>query len=377
MFNEARRAAWVEISTGNIASNFNAIRRLAPKAETLACIKADAYGHGIVKTAWVFVRENVDYLGVATLDEAVKLRSAGIKSKIVLLYPVPRPNIKDAIDLRLILTVTSIDDAKLISEAVIRSEAKSATQIFIELETGMGRLGFLPSQESIRCISEIESLPGVEMLGVLSHFASADDPDLSFARKQLDSFNSFISGLREAGLDTGRLTMANSAAIMALPESHFDIIRPGIALYGLYPSETMDKSTLPLSPVMTVKANIIYIKKVPSGFPVSYGSRFTTERDSLIASLPIGYGDGMPRAASGKARVLVRGGYAPIVGTICMDVCMVDVTDIPGVCEYDEVVVLGEQGGKSIAAAEIAENSHTSVYEVVCRFGQRLPAKYL
>jgi len=171
--------------------------------------------------------------------------------------------------------------------------------------------------------------------------------------------------------------MANSAAIMALPDSHFDIIRPGIALYGLYPSETMDKNILALKPAMSIKANITYLKKTPAGFPVSYGSLFVTQRESLIATLPLGYGDGLTRHTKGNARVIVRGHIVPIVGVVCMDQCMADVTDVPGVCEYDEAVILGEQGGARITAEEIAVDSDTISYEIVCRFGQRLPKRYI
>jgi alanine racemase len=386
MFNEGQRAAWVEISSGHIRENYLAIRNLAKDAEVIACIKADAYGHGIVEAARMLAREGAEYLGVATVGEAASIRNAGIDEcrsinqrfpNIVLLSPLPRGNIKDAVDLSLIPVVTTYEDAKLLSETVIRAGTEKETPFFISLETGMGRLGFMPGQESLKEIAEIAALPGIRMLGIFSHFATADEPDLSFARAQLGAFNAFDSQLRAFGVHTGKRTMANSAAVMALPESRFEAIRPGITLYGLYPSETMDKSILPLRPAMSVKAHIIYLKKVPAGFSVSYGRRFVTERESLIATLPVGYGDGLARCQSGKARVLIRGRYAPVIGTICMDLCMVDVTDIPGVSEYDEAVIMGEQGGLRISAEEIAANSGTIVYEVVCRFGQRLPRKYI
>ena len=376
MFTEARRAAWTEVSLGNIRDNYLALRGLAPGCEVIACIKADAYGHGIVKTAWEFVREGIEYLGVATLDEATELRSAGMRTKIVLLSPAPRANIKDVIDLQLIPVLTCLKDAELLSDAALRFGAKESVPFFVGLDTGMGRLGFLPSHEAANDIIALTSFPGITMLGIFSHFATADEPDLDFAHAQLETFNTFAQNLNDVGIATGKRTLANSAGMMALPESRFDIVRPGIALYGIYPSETMDKSIVELKPAMSVKANIAYIKKVPAGSGISYGRCFTTERESLIATLPIGYGDGLPRAVSGKARVLVRGQYAPVVGTICMDLCMADVTDVPGVEEYDEVVLLGEQGGLTITAEEIAKNSATCAYEVICRFGQRLPRKY-
>jgi alanine racemase len=376
MFDEARRSVWMEISRGNIKDNYLAIRNLAKDCEIIACIKGDAYGHGIVKTAWALVREGVEYLGVATIDEAISLRSAGIRTNIVLLSPVPRGNTKDVIDLRLIPVITTFEDAKLLSDMVQRTEAKDISY-FIAVETGMGRLGFMHTTESFEDIIAISHLPGLTMLGVHSHFSSADESDLSFSLNQLEEYAAFVSHLQEVGIDTGKRSMANSAAIMALPDSHFDIVRPGIALYGIYPSDTIDKSIIGLKPAMTVKAHIVYLKKVPAGTPVSYGHKFITDRESLIATLPVGYEDGLPRNTFGKARILVRGHYAPIVGTICMDLCMADVTDVPGVQEYDEVTLIGEQDGKRISAEEIAENSGTIAYEVLCRFGLRIPRKYV
>ena len=383
MFNEARRAAWVEISLGNIRDNFRSLREHARGSEVIACVKADAYGHGIVKTAWELVKANTDYLGVATIDEAIAIRAAGIRAKIVLLSPVPRGNFRDALDLRLIPVITSLTDAGLLSEAAARFGGKERIPFFISLETGMGRLGFLPTAGAIADIIKIASLPGIELLGVFSHFATADEPDLTFSKKQLAAFNAFADRIYESGFVIKKRSIANSAGLIALPESRLDIVRPGVSLYGLYPSETMlnsyskGENAIQLNPAMSVKANIVYIKNVPPGFPVSYGSRFVTTRDSLIASLPIGYGDGLSRNMTGKARVLVRGRYAPIIGTICMDQCMADVTDIPGVGEYGEVVIMGEQEGNTIPAEEIAANSGTNVYEAVCRFGQRLPRRYI
>ena len=366
----------MEISLSNIRENYHAIRSLAKGREVIACIKGDAYGHGILKLAWEYVREGAEYLGVATIEEATALRSSGIRTPIVLMSPVPRRNAKDVVDLGLIPIITTLEDAVLVSNTAVNIGAKKDIPFFIAVETGMGRLGFMYTPEAMSEIFQILSMPGIRMIGLYSHFATADETDLSHARAQLGRFIDFETHLREAGVSVGKRTIANSAAIMALPESLFDIVRPGIALYGLYPSKTMDRGALPLKPVMSVKADIVYLKTVPPGFAVSYGSHFVTERESIIATLPIGYGDGLPRATSGKGRILVRGQFAPLVGTICMDMCMADVTDITGVSEYDEVVLMGEQGGKTIPAEEIAENSDTIVYETICRFGQRLPRKY-
>ena len=376
MYNELQRAAWAEISLGNIRDNLLAIRNLARGREVLACLKADAYGHGLVKTAWELVRSGVEYLGVATIEEAAELKRAGVRAEIVILSAVPRGNTKDVMDLDLISVITTYEDARLLSDTTVRFGAKRELRYFIAIETGMGREGFMPTPEAFADIAAITSMPGMRMIGTFSHFATADAPDLSFARNQLNKFNDYISLLAEAGVKAGKRTIANSAAIMALPGSYFEIIRPGIALYGLYPSEDMDKSVLHLKPAMSIMANIIYLKKTPAGFPVSYGSSFVTRRDSLIATLPLGYGDGLPRHTKGNARIIVHGRYAPIVGAVCMDHCMADVTDVPGVREYDEAMILGAQGTASITAEDIAADSDTIPYEVVCRFGLRLPRKY-
>jgi alanine racemase len=376
MHNEARRAAWVEISLGRIADNFREIKRLAGDSETICCIKADAYGHGIVKTAWELIKAGADAFGVATIMEAVALRSAGIRKDIILLSVTPRGNLKDILDLNLTPVITSAEDARLLSETAGRTGTKTPIPYYVAVETGMGRLGFLYTERGVAEIVSLAHIPHIRMKGIFSHFATSDEQDLSFAHAQLRIFDAFATQLAKAGIDPGQKSIANSAAIMMLPESRFDVVRPGIALYGLYPSGAVDKSRLPLFPAMSVRAYIVYLKKVPAGFSVSYGRHFTTVRESMIATISIGYGDGLPRILGGKGRVIVRGKYAPIIGTICMDQFMVDVTDVPGVQEYDEITVMGEQDGLTITAEEIAESAGTISYEIVCRFGQRLPKVY-
>jgi alanine racemase len=376
MHNEARRAAWTEISLGRIADNFKEIKRLAGDSEIICCVKADAYGHGIVKTAWELVKAGTDALGVATIPEAVELRSAGIRKDIVVLSAVPRGNLKDVLDLNLTPVITSAEDARRLSETGAYAGNGKQISFFAAVETGMGRLGFLYTEKDVADIVHLSVLPHLRMKGIFSHFATADEADLSFARSQLRIFEAFATQLAKAGVNPGQKTIANSAAIMMLPEARFDVVRPGIALYGHYPSDAVDKSRLPLAPAMSVRANIVYLKKVPAGFSVSYGKHFTTTRESLIATIPLGYGDGLPRVLSDKGRVIVRGRYAPIVGTICMDQFMIDVTDVPGVTEYDEITIMGEQDGLEITAEEIGALSGTISYEVTCRFGQRLPKVY-
>ncbi|MDR1797820.1 MAG: alanine racemase [Clostridiales Family XIII bacterium] len=377
MVYEARRAAWVEIDLGAITENFHSLRRLAFGCETIACVKADAYGHGLVKVSWELVKAGTEYLGVATIEEAMDLRAAGIPVPIVLFGAPPRENIKEALDQQVIPVITTYDDAQLLSEMAVRMDLPHDAEIFIAVETGMGRLGFLHTVKGLDQIREIYQMPKIKVKGIFSHFATADEPDPHFAIEQIERFGAFDKQLTMLGLDIGSRTMANSAAIMYFPQAHFEIVRPGISLYGLYPSEDVDKEILPLRPAMSVKANIVYLRNVPAGYSVSYGRRFVTQRPSTIGTIPIGYADGLSRSLTGKARVLVGGHFAPIVGTICMDQCMIDLTDVPGVYEYDEVVVMGAQSGNMILAEEIGAASGTIGYEVVCRFGQRLPHIYL
>jgi len=377
MFNETRRAAWTEIDLGNVVFNYSALRNLAGTAEVIACIKADAYGHGSVKIAWELIKTGVEMLGVATLEEAVQLRSIGIRTPIILLSTTPRSNVKDLMDLNVIPLITTLEDAKMFSEIIRKfSTRKIDYEVFIALETGMGRLGFTYEKSSIDEIIEISKLPGIKIKGIFSHLATADEKDRSYTGKQILRFNDFARDIRDAGFDVNYKTIVNSAGIINYPEAHFNAIRPGVSLFGMYPGPEVDRSKIELEPAMSVKANIVYIKKLPPECGVSYGKKFVTERESIIGTLPLGYADGLPRILTGKGRVLVHGEYAPIVGAICMDQCMIDLTDIPGVKEYDEVVIMGKQGDKEITVDEIAEKSGTINYEVTCRFGQRMPKVY-
>jgi alanine racemase len=242
----------------------------------------------------------------------------------------------------------------------------------------MGRIGFLRDDAAAVEIRRIAALPNLAISCIASHFATSEEDDTSYARGQIDAFNQFCARLSEAGIRPRARSIANSAAIARFPEARFEAVRPGISLYGVYPSDAVDRNILPLSPVMSVKARIVYLKKVPAGYSVSYGRHFTTSRESLIATLPLGYADGLPRNLSGAGRVIIRGKYAPIIGSICMDQCMVDVTDIPDAREYDEATILGSDGGLSVTADEIAGKCSTISYEILCRFGQqRLERAYL
>jgi alanine racemase len=370
-----RRPAWVEIDSQALNHNFLEMKRLASNSQIMCCIKADAYGHGLVKAAWEFVKSGCDYLAVATLLEVVELRVAGIRTPIVLLTAAPRENVKDIIDLDVITVLSNIEDAELLNDEVLKSGAKPS-QVLIAVETGMGRLGFTHTMGSIAEIKEISMMEGIDIKGIFSHFAAADEEDDSYTLKQIENFNLYARELEKVNIAYGGKTLCNSAGVMRYPEAHYDIVRPGISLYGEYPSTVFNRSFAELKPVMTVKAHIVHIKEVPAGFSVSYGMRFKTERKSIIGTVPVGYGDGLPRTLTGMGRVIINGVYAPIIGTICMDMCMVDLTDVPDAKLYDEVTFLGSSHGLTITADEIAQKTGTINYEILTRFGQRLSRIY-
>jgi alanine racemase len=376
MYNETRRAAWVEIDIDALNNNYRALRRLAPNSAVIAAVKADAYGHDAVKASWEFVKAGVEYLGVATLDEAVELRKAGVRTPIVLLGATPRGNVKDILDLKIIPLVPSYEDAALLSETAGRFSPGRPVDVFLAVETGMGRLGVIFDGPGAEQIEQIAKLPHINIAGVFSHLSAADDDDPSFTLDQIEYFDSIVSSLAGMGIRPKIRTIANSAGLMRYPQAHYEIVRPGVSLYGIYPAPDMNDGTVDLQPVMSVRADIVLLRKVPEGFPISYGHGFHTERESLIGVLPLGYGDGLPRLLSGRGRVIVNGVYAPLVGTITMDQTMVDLTDVPGVKEYDEAVVMGSEGELSVTADEIAGLAGTIGYEVTTRFGQRLPKVY-
>lgn len=375
MLKEVLRSAWAEINLCNLAYNIEQIQKKIGDRDIIGIVKADAYGHGAVAISNTLINNGVKALAVATLQEAAVLREAGITCPVITLSPVSGIYADTLIAYDITPVVYSYDNAAAFSAA---AEAPGkVVEAFVKIDTGMGRIGFLTDEEDIKEIKRIDALSNLKIKGLLSHFANADEKDKSASGNQLSLYEQFSEKLKQAGVSIPYQTFANSAAVMEIPESYYDAVRTGIILYGCYPSDEVDRNQLSIKPVMSVKANIVHLKKVPAGFSVSYGRTFTTERESLIATLAIGYADGYPRLISGKGRVIVNGCYAPVVGTICMDLCMVDVTDVPGTKLGDEVVLMGSQGGLTISADEIAGKIGTINYEIVCAFGHRLPKVYV
>ena len=378
MYKDAIRAAWAEINITNLDYNIKQIKdKVGPGKKITGIIKADAYGHGAIKVATVLRANGIESFGVATLSEAVRLRKAGfILEEIIVLGLTPDPYIDTIIEYRLTPVVCDYENAEAISRAA--AKANIIINGYLAIDTGMGRIGYdTDNSSSIDDIRMIMNLPNFRIAGLFSHFAAADSLDKTYTTVQEQRFMVFYKKLLNAGFPIPCRTLANSAAIMEVASSHYEMVRPGIIMYGCYPSAEVDRSQIDLRPVMSIKANIVQLKKVPAGNSISYGRKFTTRQDSLIATIPIGYSDGLPRPYSTKGKVIVNGVFAPIAGTICMDQCMIDVTHVPYPRLSDEVTIMGKDGIYEISAEDIAKATNTINYEVLCAFGQRLPKVYV
>lgn len=374
MTDEERVLAIVDLDA--IASNIKNIRAKVDKnSGIIGIIKADAYGHGSVETAKVLLDNGADWLAVAVVDEGLNLRKNGITAPILLLGYTPELRLNDVINNGFIQTVYSYDTAKKLSEAASALGKKAV--IHIKIDTGMGRIGYRVNEESADEIVKISKLPNIDVNGMFTHFSTADEADKAYTLEQYNKFVKMNDMLEERGLHIPVKHAANSAAIMDFDNMMFNMVRPGIILYGAYPSDEVKKENLSLSPAMSIKTHVSYVKDVNEGDSISYGRKYTAPSKRRIATIPVGYADGFIRAYSKGGKVLVRGEYAPIVGRICMDQFMVDVTDIDGVEVNDEVVLMGKQGDKEITADFIASVLDTINYEVFCTLSKRVPRQYI
>ena len=377
MYKGALRPAWVEINLNNLDFNIKNIKTKIGDREMIGVIKADAYGHGSVKVAEVLRANGCKTFAIATIQEAITLREAGAKEEIILLGLAPDMYADTVVQYDITPVVCDSSNA-----AAINAAAKAADKTvhgLIAVDTGMGRIGYLADEAEAAAedIKKIQALENFKIKGLFSHMSTADALDKTFSRQQEEKFNKFYSVLTSAGINIPMKTLANSASVMEIPSVYFDACRPGIILYGCYPSDEVDKNELAIKPVMSVKANIVHLKDVPEGFSVGYGRKFISTRPSKIATLALGYADGYPRPYSQYAKVIVNGHIAPIAGNICMDQCMVDVTDVPDVKVGDDVIIMGTDGTHTILADDIARATGTINYEIVCAFGQRLPKVYV
>lgn len=374
---------WAEVDLKAIVHNVRALRKITnPEARLMAVVKADAYGHGVLQVVRQVLENGADVLAVARLNEGVQIRKAGFDVPILIFGYTPPKHAKQLVEFDLTQTVWSFKTAEALSAAV---SSGRPIKVHLKVDTGMGRLGLLPdcfrnASEAKPALWEVESiasLSGLELEGIYTHFAAADSADKSYTQKQFEIFLDFLEQLRKAGLVIPVRHVANSAALIDMPETHLDLVRPGISIYGLYPSDEVDKSRILLKPAMSLKARIVHLKPVPAGFKVSYSMTYETPQPTTIASVPIGYADGFSRLLSNQSHMLVGGFRAPIVGRVCMDQTLLDVGHVPGVKLEDEVVIFGKQHDESLAVDEIAATLNTINYEIVSSLTARIPKIYL
>jgi len=369
---------WAEIDLDCIANNVKTIRSLIGKRkEILGVVKADAYGHGVLDVARELLQNGVERLAVSMLDEAIQLRMSGIDVPILVLsYTDPR-RVDQIIFHNITQTVFSNDLAEALSIEATRQ--KKNVKIHIKIDTGMTRVGFMAGYSIVDNISYISKLSGIIIEGLFTHFAAADHDDSSYTEMQFEKFMSICNELSRVGVQIPIKHVANSAAILKYPHMHLDMVRPGLILFGLMPFDeaSKDDGAFGLKPAMQIKSYVIMNKDVEAEVDISYGRTFTTKRPSKIATVPIGYADGYLRALSNKAIVLINGKKAPVVGRICMDQCMVDVTDFSEDVKIgDEVVLIGTQLNENITASQVADLAGTINYEVVSLVGKRIPRIY-
>ncbi len=369
----AERPTWVEIDLNAIANNTRRIKSMVgAQVQVLISLKADAYGHGALKVARTTLRNGASMLGVATLSEATPLREGGITAPILVFGYVPPWQMREAVRQDVTVTLYTSEAAQTLSQAALA--LGKTVKVHVKVDTGMGRLGIREEQldDIVALAREIQALPGLVLEGLYTHFAMADTQDKSYAYQQLERFRHVLSVLTEQGLRPPLVHASNSAATLSFPEARFDMVRPGIAIYGLDPSPEV-RVPASFRPALAFKTLVAQVKVVPAGECISYGCTFTTERSTQVAVLPVGYADGFRRSPNNWGSVLIHGQEAPILGRVCMDQCMVDVTDIPQTRMGDEVVLIGRQGDAILTAEQVAERLDTINYEVVAEILARVP----
>ena len=366
---------YAEVSLKAIGHNIAQVKkRLRPGVKLLAVIKADAYGHGAVRVG-KYLEDQVDYFAVATAEEAMELREQGIRLPVLVLGYISPEQYGEILDYDITQTVYSLEIAEKLSEASVKAGCR--TKIHAALDTGMTRIGFHITEEEADRIAAISRLPGLELEGMFTHFSCADQKDKTYCGLQLEKFRRMERMLRARGVEIPVKHICNSAGIMEFDDYRFDMVRSGIVTYGLYPSEEVDKSRLPLIPALSWKSRVIHVQDVEPGLGVSYGATYTTEGPcTRIATFSAGYADGYPRALSNKGRVLIHGRYAPILGRVCMDQMMVDVSHIPDVKVEDTVTLIGREGDRGITMEEVADPACRFNYEMACGISKRVPRIY-
>lgn len=366
---------WAEIDLDAILHNFRAAKaRLPHSTKLLAVLKANAYGHGSVRIGKLLEGE-ADYFAVAFTAEALELRHAGIETPILILGHVPTCDFPLLVQYGITATVDSFDEAKLLSDKAL--EVGKRAKLHIAVDTGMSRIGFAASEETVGQIAAIKALPMIEVEGIFSHFATADSADKRYAMKQLEKFTSLCDALKNAGISIPLRHIQNSAAIVDL-DCPFEMAREGIILYGMRPSSEVDLNKIGgVKPVMSLRTHVVHLATLPAGTPVSYGCTYVTSRETKVATLSVGYADGYPRLLSGKGKVIINGVEVPLIGRICMDQCMADVTGLDNVTLGTIATLFGSDGDCTISQDDLAESIGTIGYELVCNINPRVPRVFV
>jgi len=364
------RPTWAEVDLDNLVYNFRVVKRLVPAhTKVMVTVKADAYGHGLIPVSRKLASLGADYLGVACIDEGIRLRGAGIKLPILVLGLILKDDAELVLKYGLTATICDMECAFALDKKA--KALKKVARVHIKVDTGMGRIGVL--QDAAEAfVKKVNKLGSVRIEGIFTHFPMADSNE-NFTFCQIELFNRLVRKLKEAGISIPLVHAANSIGTIGYKNSHFNLVRPGLMVYGLYPKDDLK---IKLKPVLSLKTRVIFAKKLPAGYGVSYGHTYVTKKPTRILTLPIGYGDGYPRSLSNLAPVLIKGKRLKVVGRICMDQMMVDAGGLP-VKAGDEVVLIGVQGRNKVTAEELAALSQTIPYEIVCGLGSRIPRVYL
>lgn len=365
-------ATRAEIDLNALRYNFDGIKKkVGANIKIMGIVKGNAYGHGIKEISQALANFGVDYIGVGFLSEGIALRKAGVQVPILVLGGVLGSQISDFLRYDLDITVSSLEIASRIEHEVSLTQNRKKARVHIKIDTGMGRLG-VHHQNAFSFLQRLVQLQHLDIVGLYSHFATADDKDKSFAYYQLECFTNVVNQIRSAGIDIRYVHIANSGAILDIPESYFTMVRPGMMLYGVYPSKETSEN-IPLKPVLSLKSKVVFLKEVAANTSISYGRKYFTRCKTKIATIPIGYGDGYSRRLSNLAQVSIRGRRFPVVGVICMDQCMVDIGESTDIHVEDDVTLIGSDGQKSISVWELADALGTIPYEVLTGITARVP----
>ena len=369
------RPAWAEIDLDAIAYNTRNIKQLIGNKDLIAVVKANCYGHGAIDIIPTLLENGASRLAVAMISEALEIRENKITAPIMILGFTPLYLGEELINNDIEQTVYDLDYARELSKIALSFNKKA--KIHIAMDTGMGRIGFLPNEKSIDDITEIYSLEGIDVVGIFTHFSTSDEKDKEYSHQQFTKMMSMMDELQKRGVNIPLKHVANSGAIIDLPNTYLDAVRAGIILYGYYPSDEVNKSNLALKPALTLKATITNVKTLEKDMYISYGRTFKTTDKTIVATIPVGYADGYIRKLGENGKVIIKDQFAPIIGRICMDQFMIDVTNIPDVKIGDEVILLGEKNNLKYNADDIAEKLGTINYEVTCMLKSRLPRVYI